>query len=242
MGQGCQAIGVRAVLLLAGGVWIMGAQAEADPHWKFTPTAFAIDGGERAVDLNLRYVHGPHTVWIAQYRQGDGLVQSRTGIEWRSGGEWLRTVASAQAATGGFTGASLTAELGGATYALVGWSRTNLRDYVNLNFDPNDAVTLGLGSRVWDGHEWVLFQVRDDRLPTQQKMSHLVWRHTPATGQRWTLDWSFKQGLTADSRWVSARGLSLTWDYNEQFVRLARDPCANFTAQGQWRVSAGWRF
>ena len=44
--------------------------------------------------------------------------------------------------------------------------RTNTRPWVNLNCDPNDAVTLRVGTRACAGHELMLFQVHDDRVHT----------------------------------------------------------------------------
>ena len=53
--------------------------------------------------------------------------------------------------SGGFWGGSLSAQIGSPKlYAIVGLGRTNLRTYYNLNFDPNDAITLGYARRLPD--------------------------------------------------------------------------------------------
>jgi hypothetical protein len=50
-----------------------------------------------------------------------------------------------QPASRGFGGIALTAQTGDKYFALVGFGRTNLKPYANLNFDPNDAITLAAG-------------------------------------------------------------------------------------------------
>jgi hypothetical protein len=44
--------------------------------------------------------------------------------------------------------------------------RTNLKDYFNLNFDPNDAILIGAGTRAIQHTTLSAFQIRDDRLGT----------------------------------------------------------------------------
>ena len=48
--------------------------------------------------------------------------------------------------SGGVAVGSVTSELGGETYAIVGFGRTNVRNYVNLNDDPNDAIGYDRGA------------------------------------------------------------------------------------------------
>ena len=66
--------------------------------------------------------------------------------------------------------------MGADTFAIAGFSRTNLRNSYNLFFDPSDSVTLGLGTRAIDKLDISLFQVRDDRLHTGQRVTHGVAR------------------------------------------------------------------
>lgn len=121
--------------------------------------------------------------------------------------------------------------------------RTNARDYYNLNFDPNDSVAYGVGTRLLPKSSVSLFTVRDNRLHTGQVVTHLVWRATPDEHQRWTVDLSRKHGrATVDDESVAGNALSVTYDYDDIFVRLARDRKVNFTDEDQTRVSLGLRF
>lgn len=134
--------------------------------FKFTRTHLSSSDGNDALDLNLRGVIGAHTAWLGHYRDREGFSQSRGGYENRQDFGLARTVVSLQLASGGFAGGSVGAELGGETYAIAGWGRTNLRSYYNLNFDPNDAITLGVGTRAVAHTELSIYQIRDDRQGT----------------------------------------------------------------------------
>ena len=209
---------------------------------KLTAGVYSGADGSTGIDLNLRAGDGPHTAWIGFYRDDAGARQARGGYEHHADWAWARTVLSAQVAGGGFLGGSASAELGGATYALVGFGRTNVRDYINLNFDPNDAITLGAGTRALAHTELLAFQVRDDRLHTGQRVTHAVLRRSDGDARRLTLDLSAKRGLTTDGNFISARAWTLTWDHDRVFVRFARDPYAGFGPVGQSRLSFGARF
>ena len=238
-------------LILTSAVLAGPAQAqEAGPDdgkisFKFTPTYLSSSDGNNALDLNLRGVIGAHTAWLGHYRDKEGFSQARGGYENRQtfGPFGLaRTVLSLQLASGGFAGGSVTAELGGETYAIAGWGRTNLRNYYNLNFDPNDAITLGVGTRAIAHTELSIYQIRDDRLGTGQRISHAVARYKATESERWTVDMTRKSGMTDTGARVAGYGLSVTYDFGNYFARLARDPYANFTDASQTRVSLGLRF
>lgn len=222
------------------------AQVAPDPGgWdhKLTLGRYSLSTGQHAFDLNWRASLGEHTGWLAQYDQGDGVRQSRIGYEWRHAPlSVLRTVWSLQAASGGARIGSMGAEVGGDTFAILGFGRTNRHPYVNLNYDPNDMVTLGAGTRAWPGLEASLFQVRDDRLGTGQRVTHLVLRWRPVAGRRWTLDAWAKSGQLEDGSFGRGPGLSLAYDHDNAFVRLARDRHAGFGVADQTRVSMGLRF
>jgi hypothetical protein len=235
-------------LALAGGALSLSAQAqgtgpdEGKISFKLTPTYLSSSSSNNALDLNLRGALGAHTAWIGQYRDESGFVQTRTGYENRQDFGLARTVLSLQLASGGFAGGSVSAELGGETYAIVGWGRTNLRNYYNLNFDPNDAITLGVGTRVLPQTELSVFHIWDDRLDTQQRVTHVVARYKTSESKRWTVDLSYKNGLTDTATSVKGYGLSITYDFGNYFARLARDPYANFSDASQTRFSLGMRF
>lgn len=210
--------------------------------FKLTLGHYASSDGNDASDLNLRGSRGPHTAWLGFYRERDGYRQARTGYEHHLDGEWLRTVLSLQWASGGAAVGSVTSEVGGSSYAIVGWGRTNVRPYVNLNYDPNDAITLGIGTRAIARTELSLFQVRDDRLHTGQQVTHAVLRRHVDGEQRLTVDLFTKRGQRADGSFGSDRSLSLGYDRGPLFVRLAHDPHAGFGSTDQNRLSLGLRF
>jgi hypothetical protein len=211
-------------------------------EYKLTPSFYQSSDGNNAVDINLRANIGQHTTWIGQYHDKDGFNQTRTGYEYRQDFRQVRLVWSAQLASRGFIGGSATSEIGGETFGMIGFGRTNLRDYYNLNFDPNDAITVGIGSRAISNTELSLFHTWDDRLDTHQRVTHFVYRYKPTDSDRLTIDTSYKRGLTGDDIFVRGYGLSATYDYRQYFVRLARDQYANFTANHLTRFSLGMRF
>ena len=197
----------------------------------------------RAVDLNLRASQGSHYGWIGYYRDNTGTRQWRTGYEYRIDNELFRLVLSPQWASGGFLSASVNSELGPQKiFAIAGLGRTNLRNSYTLTFDPNDAITLGVGTRAIDKLEFTLFQIRDNRLGTGQRVTHAVTRWAVADKQRLTLDLVHKRGLASDGQQVSGNSFTLTYDYGDYFVRVARDRYANFTPATQNRFAAGLRF
>jgi hypothetical protein len=167
--------------------------------------------------------------------------QLRLGYENASAMPFGRLVSSLQYATRGFFGGSVTAEVGEKYFGLFGLGRTHLRPYFNLNFDPNDAITLGAGTRALPNTTLTLFQIRDDRLGTGQ-LTHLVARHKPdkkpLDGRRF-----YKEGRAdgPSSLWVRGTGVALTWDYGRYFAGRD-DPYVNFSDNHMVRVAAGFRF
>lgn len=221
------------------------AQEASAEHWafKFTPSVYSHREAPQATDLNLRGNLGPHALWVGQYQQAGFGEQLRVGYEYTAAPAWGQVVYSAQAAEGGFAGGSVTAQLGHEVYAIAGWGRTNLQPYYNLNFDPNDALTLGLGSRWQERHQISLVQTRDDRLHTGQRVTHLLWRWQVNEDQRMSLDLADKRGRSeASGPWLRGNSVTLTWDWRGHFVRLARDRKVNFSDDTQTRLSIGWLF
>ena len=210
--------------------------------FKLTPSFYKSSDESHAADINLRGSLGSHTAWLGFYRDNGQFQQTRSGYEYRSDFSVLRTVLSAQVASGGFLGGSITAEIGDKNYAIVGWGRTNLKDYYNLNFDPNDAITLGVGSRAIEKFELSLFHIWDDRLHTQQHVSHALVRYKPNELNRWTVDLSQKRGLTGTGNFVRGYAGSVTYDFGNYFARVARDQYVNFSDVTQNRFSVGLRF
>ncbi len=221
------------------------ASAGADDSltFKLTPSVYRTTHQADAADINLRANLGPHAVWLGQYQQGGTFEQTRSGYEYTAAVGALQLVPSVQWASHGFVGGSLNAQLGLDRFVLLGVGRTNLRNYYNLNFDPNDSYTLGAGMALSGGSVLSVFSVKDNRLHTDQRMTHLVWRSFPAAQQRLIVDLTYKTGRpTADDEPVHGTGLSVTYDVNRMFVRLARDQKVNFSLENQSRVSVGFRF
>ena len=234
---------------------ISGVYADASPlgnpdataaeawDFKLTPSYYATTHIKEASDLNLRANRGPHAVWLGYYRRDGEFVQTRSGYEYTAYMPFGQIVPSLQLASHGFVGGSLNAQLGDETYALLGFGRTNTHDYYNLNFDPNDSVTYGIGTGLLPKSSISLFTVKDNRLNTGQIITHAVWRLSIDDHQRWTVDLSNKHGrATATDELVSGNALSVTYDFQDIFFRLAQDRKVNFTTEDQTRVSVGLRF
>ena len=217
--------------------------------WKFTPSVYHETAGRSAIDLNLRGNRENDTFWIGQYRRGAEFQQARAGYERQFAVPIGRVIASGQYASQGFFGASVTLEVGAAAtgpyLGLLGFGRTNLKPYYNLNFDPNDSVLIGAGWRPDEGTALTLFQVRDDRLGTGQRVTHLVLRQKTGARSRWTVDVFERSGRSdADpgSESFKANGFALTYDREPWFVRLAWDPKVNYTNSDMTRLAIGARF
>lgn len=192
-------------------------------------------------DVNLRWQNEDSHAWIGYYEDDASGRQSRAGVDTSVDLSALISVQpSLQAATGGFWGGSLNTQIGHAWYALAGLGRTNLKPYVNLNFDPNDAVTVGGGHLFESGQNWSLFMVRDDRLQTGQTDVHLSGR-IPVSPNRLTIDLMRKSG-DGDTGYIRAWGATVGWDFPRWFLRVARDNNQNFSADDVWRFSGGIRF
>ena len=136
-----------------------------DEGWRFklTPSYYSTSNQHSAVDVNLRANNGPHAIWLGYYQRGSEFEQTRTGYELTVEGDYATLVPSLQLATHGFAGMAVNLELGKSVFALLGYGRTNARDYYNLNFDPNDSFTFGIGTRLIPSTNLSLFAVKDNR-------------------------------------------------------------------------------
>ncbi|GKS96968.1 hypothetical protein [Acidovorax sp. SUPP2825] len=245
----------RAAVLAALGTAALAAPAahaatDTDPdtplHFKLTTGLYQVSGGGLpsgpGLDVNLRYIRGDDHWWVGAFRSPAlGFSMPRAG--WDSTvafGDW-RVLPSVQIASGGFVGGSLAVETGTTWVVGAGLGRTNLRNYANLNFDPNDAYSVYGSHRFTSGDTLALQLVRDNRQNPDQQNLHLVWRSPRPGGQRLTVDLLAKQG-TVDGRFIRRAGLSVGYDWPEWFVRAAWDPQVNFTPQNMLRLSTGVRF
>lgn len=209
--------------------------------WKATFGHYRMSEGPAGNDLNLRWRQDGRSAWIGLYRDAS------VGQQWRAGwdDQWalpaqFSLLPSLQVAQGGFVGGSLNLQWGSAWYGQAGIGRTNLKPYVNLNFDPNDALMAAVGHQDDAGWQWQASLITDDRLHTGQKHWHLSARWPVAAG-RLGVDLLRKSGQ-GDAGWVSAWGATATLDVERWFLRLAYDPKQNFSAADAWRLSAGLRF
>lgn len=221
--------------------------------WKFTPGIYRETAGRSAFDLNLRGNRDSDTFWIGHYRRGDEFEQTRAGYERQFTLPFGRVVASGQVASHGFLGGSVTLEASAAAVepssapfvGLLGWGRTNLKPYYNLNFDPNDSVLIGAGWRPDEGTALSVFQVFDDRLRTGQRVTHFVLRWKTGARSRWTIDVFNRAGRAdaePDSEMFHATGIAVTYDLEPWFARIAWDPKVNYTNSDMTRVAIGVRF
>ena len=213
--------------------------------WKFTPTWHSNSSQPNAWDFNLRGNTDTQTWWVGYYQRSNEFEQARLGYEHPVEFSYGHVVPSFQYASRGFLGGSLYAELGTEWFAIVGWGRTNLKDYYNLNFDPNDAVTFGAGKHLAPNATISLYQVRDDRLDTGQRVTHAIARWKPDAKTRWTVEAFYKEGRPDSdpaSERVHGTGLGLTYDFDPWFVHVTKDPHVNFSDNNMVRVAVGVRF
>src|SRR3954447_14078040 len=151
-----------------------GSPRESEPiSFKFTPSYYDQSDGNVATDFNIRASRGPHTGWFGFYRDHTDFRQSRLGYEYTQDMGPAHLVWSAQAASGGFLGGSINAQIGDPVYVIAAFGRTNLRPYYNLNFDPNDMMTLGVGSRQIAQTDISLYHIWDNRVDTRQHVTHV---------------------------------------------------------------------
>jgi hypothetical protein len=218
-----------------------GAQAADTPYdWKLTLGEYFYSDFAGS-DANLRWRADSTSAWVGVYRDSQFGSQARTGADtsWQAA-KYLQVQPSLQLASPGFMGGSVNVQIGAAWYALVGIGRTDARPYFNLNFDPNDAMTYGVGHSGDDGLSYTVFVIEDNRFHTGQRDWHanvqIPWGASHAT-----VDLLHKTGLSDAGR-VSAWGGSFNYDWPRWFARLAYDPYQNFSAQSAWRVAAGIRF
>jgi len=217
------------------------AVAGGDAAFKLTVGWYRYSDSTDGVDTNLRHSSDLGNVWLGYYRQTEPATS-----QWRAGwdrtfGERVRISPSVQLASGGFVGGSIQAEAGAPWFAALGFGRTNLRPYVNLNFDPNDSYVVAAGRRGEAGQVVMVQMVRDNRENPDQRHFHLVYRQPLEPRDRLTIDALYKVG-NVDAERIRRWGLTVTYDWPKFFVRVARDPNTNFTPVDAWRLSMGTRF
>ena len=220
-----------------------GASTDQTIDYKITYSHFHTKASD-ANDINLRLSNDNQTIWLAGYKESSSdFNQVRTGYERTDYFTFIKTITSLQLATHGFLGGAITAEIGKPFYAIIGYGRTNLKPYDNINFDPNDSITLGAGWHVDQDLNISVYGVEDNRVVDGQRITHLMVNKRLPEDQKITLDIFLKSG-SPDNQGQSIHGLgcALTYDISRYFLRLAYDPKVNFTQENMSRVSIGVHF
>lgn len=194
-------------------------------------------------DLNLRHQFGEHvTAWIAGYHDTNGNQLLRIGGQYDYRKGWFHFVPSGEIETTRGASLSLSSELGRETIAIVGYSRTNLKTFFDLFWDPGDSVTLGVGHRISSYDRIQLFTVFDVRLHTGQQNTHLVWRHKLNRNNGITLDGVFKSGHLDSGEYIRAVGIGIYYDRPKWFWKAYFDPYVNYTGHTMVRTGIGLKF
>jgi hypothetical protein len=244
-------IRINFFIALVTGVFVTNASANEGIDFKLSSSVYWMSVSGYSADINLRANKGndggQHTAWIGFYQSSQGNNQTRVGYEYLLSRKYFRTTFSGQLASGGFVGGSITSEVGPTSiYALVGFGRTNLQPYVNLNFDPNDMIQYGVGWRpesLKGHHLFSLYRIQDNRLNTGQAITHLVWRDAYSEGHRFSVDAFHKRGEIDTGATIRNKfGLSVGYDNGPWGVRLAYDPYVNFSSERMIRLSGTFRF
>jgi hypothetical protein len=209
---------------------------------KLTVAGYAFSSGTLGFDANLRHRFATTTAWFGTYHESDGFDESRVGFEYDWRHNWLGLVPSVQAATHGFVGATLYAEVGRPLFAIAGAGRTDLKPYWNLGFDPNDYIQFGGGYRDATGNTMMAYAIRDNRLGTGQTNTHLYFRRYLPDDWRLTVDIVREHGQGDHGLFVKAWSSTVGLDWRRWFGRIAVDPHVNYTADHQVRLAAGFRF
>jgi len=199
--------------------------------------------GARAYDLNLRHQFGPLTAWIAGFYDPKSNKLMRVGAQYDYRKGWLHLVPSLEVSTTRAMAGSLSSELGsGKTVAIVGVSRTNLRPFFDLFWDPGDSVQLGIAHRLSSYDRISAFTIFDVRLHTQQQNTHVLWRHKLNRNNGVTFDGLFKSGRAESGEFIRKVGIGVYYDRPKWFWKLYYDPHVNFTDRTMVRSGIGLKF
>jgi len=199
--------------------------------------------GARAYDLNLRHQFGPWTAWIAGFYDPQSNKLMRVGAQYDYRKGWLHIVPSLEVSTTRAMAGSLSSELGsGKTVVLAGVSRTNLRPFFDLFWDPGDSVQLGLAHRLSSYDRISAFTIFDVRLHTKQQNTHVLWRRKLNRNNGITVDGLFKSGRAESGEFIYKVGIGAYYDRPKWFWKLYYDPHVNFTNRTMVRTGIGLKF
>ena len=197
--------------------------------------------GYSGTDLNIRARKTDTDYWFGAYTDHEFGNQERLGADTTFQlTKVLQLQPSLQIASRGLLAGSANIQVGDIWFAYAGLGRTNLKPYFNLNFDPNDAATYGIGHRTEGNQLYNLYVIADNRLGTHQQDWHLTAK-LPFNTQHLAIDLLYKHG-NGDTGVITAWGYSAAWNWEKLFLRVTKDPHQNYSTQDAWRIAAGIRY
>ena len=199
--------------------------------------------GSAAYDLNLRHQFGNLTAWIAGFDDPHSNRLLRVGAQYDYKKAWFHFVPTIEVATTRAVSGSLYSELGsGKTFAIAGVSRTNLKAFFDLFWDPSESVELGIGHKINSYDRIQAYTIFDVRLHTSQQNTHLIWRHKLNANNGITFDGVFKSGHTDSGEFIHNVGIGCYYDRPKWFWKLYYDPHVNFASHTMVRTGIGLKF
>ncbi|MFN2577699.1 MAG: hypothetical protein ABR607_08415 [Pyrinomonadaceae bacterium] len=198
--------------------------------------------GAQAYDLNLRHQFGPVTTWIAGYHDSNGNQLIRVGGQYDYHKRWFHFVPTGEIETTKGASLSLYSELGRDTVAIVGYSRTNLKTFFDLFWDPGDAMQLGVAHKISSYDRIQAYTIFDVRLHTSQENTHVLYRHKLNRNNGITFDCVFKSGRVDSGKFIHTAGIGAYYDRPKWFWKLYFDPHVNFTDHTMVRTGLGFKF
>ena len=209
---------------------------------KLTLGIYFMDG-DRLYDLNLRHQFGNLTAWIAGFYDPQNNKLIRVGAQYDYKKAWFHFVPTLEVSTTKAVAGSLYSELGsGKTFAIAGVSRTNLKAFFDLFWDPSESVELGIGHKISSYDRLQAYTIFDVRLHTSQQNTHLIWRHKLNAKNGITFDGVFKSGHTDSGEFIHNVGIGCYYDRPKWFWKLYYDPHVNFTSHTMVRTGIGLKF
>jgi len=196
----------------------------------------------QAYDLNLRHQWGSLTAWIAGFADTNSTHLIRTGAQYDYHKKWFHFVPSGEIETTKGASGTLYSELGYDTVAIVGYSRSNLKTFFDLFWDPGDSVQLGFAHKISSYDRIQAYTIFDVRLHTGQKNTHVVYRRKLNRNNGITFDGVFKFGHLDSGKYIRTAGIGVYYDRPKWFWKLYFDPHVNYTAPTMVRTGIGLKF
>jgi hypothetical protein len=195
-----------------------------------------------AYDVNLRHQFGNLTAWAAGFYDRTNGTILRVGAQEDYRVAWAHFQATLEVSTTGAVEGQGYAELGGDTYAIAGVSRTNLKTFFDLSWDPIEAVQLGIGRKISSYDRFQAYTIFDVRLNTGQQDTHVIWRHKLDANNGLTIDGVYKSGRGDTGEFIRAVGIGVYYDRPTWFWKVYYDPHVNFTSRTMVRTGVGVKF